>query len=81
MPKVRRTSKPDRKRERRVREGNSEQLARWVWRNFVGCPITVPYDAEYQRLFEKIEALQRMWFTKGLHEGVRQMSELKAERS
>ncbi len=50
-----------------------ETLARWVWCNFVG--ITEPYDKEYVRLFDRIEALNRQAFTAGLREAMRQFKE------
>ena len=50
----------------------SETLARWIWQHYVGIPITEPYDKEYVRLFDRVEALQRQWFTKGIHEARRQ---------
>ena len=53
---------------------NSETVARWIWVNFVGIPITEPYDKEYVQLFERIEKLQREWFVKGLTEARKQMS-------
>ena len=57
---------------------NSETLARWIWCHYVGIPITEPYDKEYTRLFDRIEALQRQWFTKGLTEAREQMHKLAA---
>lgn len=55
---------------------NSESLARWIWCRFVGIPIVEPYDQEFGPLYDRIEALQRRWFVKGLHEGAAQIGKL-----
>jgi hypothetical protein len=54
-----------------------ESLALWVWGAFVGCPITEPYDAMYLLLLEHLKLMHRATFMAGLHEGLRQMKELK----
>jgi hypothetical protein len=36
-----------------------ETLAKWIWFHYVGIPLTEPYDKEYTRLFNRIEALNR----------------------
>jgi hypothetical protein len=51
-----------------------ETLAQWIWFHYVGIPLTEPYDVEYTRLFDRVEALNRKSFVAGLNECRRQMS-------
>jgi hypothetical protein len=53
-----------------------ESMAQWIWHNYVGIPLTEPYDAEYTRLLERVRRLHRQSFVAGLNECARQMHKL-----
>ena len=51
-----------------------EELTRWIWGKYVGVPVAgEPWFGEYENLLDRIRRMDRSSFTKGLHEGVRQI--------
>jgi len=58
-----------------------DYLATWVWQHYVGIPLTESHDAEFTRLFDRIEALNRQAFTAGLREAMRQFKESEENRA
>ena len=54
-----------------------EELTRWIWDKYVGVPVAGQMWAEeYEYLLDRVRRMDRSSFTKGLHEGARQMKGL-----
>lgn len=54
-----------------------DELTRWIWDKYVGVPVAGGvWGQEYENLLDRVRRMDRSSFTKGLHEGARQMKSL-----
>lgn len=59
-----------------------EELTLWIWDKFVGVPVAGEgWKQEYENLLDRVRRMDRSSFTKGLHEGARQVRELHGEKA